>query len=92
MKVCCDDSSDSLIQPLIFTIVYADPDFAGKRLGENNPQLISWHWPGDDESILLIVASIVDTTILSIVDAAIGSPPDPSYKIRELCCCREQPH
>jgi len=31
-------------------------------------------------------------TILSIVNAAIPSLPDPSRKIRELWCCREEPN
>jgi len=69
-----------------------DPDIAGKRVGENNTQLFSWHWPGDDELILLIVSSIVDTTILSMVNAAIAGLPDPSRKIRELWCCLEEPN
>jgi hypothetical protein len=65
--VSCDVSKDFLVEPFSFTITYVDPDIAGKRVGENNTQRLSWHWPGDDESILLIVTSIVDTTILSIV-------------------------
>ena len=67
-----------------------DPDIAGKRVGENNTQLFSWQWPGDDESILPIVTSIVYTTILSIVNAAIAGLPDPSWKIRELWGCLEE--
>jgi hypothetical protein len=50
-------------------------------VGETNTQLFSWYWPGDDESIFPIVTSIVDTTILSIVNAAISGLPDPSRKI-----------
>jgi len=69
-----------------------DPDIAGKRVGENNTQLFSWHWPGDNESILPIVTSIVDTTILSIVNAAIADLPDPSRKIRDLWGCLEEPN
>jgi len=69
-----------------------DPDIAGKRVGETNTQLFSWHWPGDDGSILPIVPSIVDTTILSMVNAAIAGLPDPSLKIRELWGCREEPN
>jgi hypothetical protein len=38
-------------------------------VGENNTELISWYWPADDESILPIVTSIIDTTIVSIVNA-----------------------
>jgi hypothetical protein len=68
-----------------------DPDIPGNRVGENNTQLFSWYWPGDDESILPIVTSIVDMTILSFVNAAIASLPDPSEKIRKLCGCLEEP-
>jgi len=56
-----------------------DPDIAGKRVGENNNQLFSSHWPGDNDKILLIVISIVDTTMLSIVNAVIAGLPDPSW-------------
>lgn len=55
-----------------------DPDIAGMRVGENNSQLCSWHWPGDDESILLTVTSFVNTTIVSIMSAAIAGLPDPT--------------
>ena len=88
----CDASNDFLVEPFSFTIAYVDPDIAGKRVGENNTQLFSWHWPGDDESILPIVTSIVDMTILSIVNAAIAGLPDPSRKIRELWGCLEEPN
>jgi hypothetical protein len=46
----------------------------------------------DVESILPIVASIVHTTILSIMNAAIASQRDPSRKIRERWGCREEPN
>jgi len=82
--VRCDASTDFLVQPFSFTIAYVDPDIARKRVGENNSQLISLHWPADYESILPIVTSIVDSNILSSVNAEIGSLPDPSRKIREL--------
>jgi len=84
INVCCDTLTNFLVELFSFTIAYVDPDIAGKRVGENNTQLFSWHWPGDDKSILLIVTSIVDTTILSIVNAAIAGLSDPSLKIREL--------
>jgi hypothetical protein len=61
-------------------------------VGENNTQLFSWHWPGDDESIHPIVTSIVNTTILSIANAAISGLPDPSRTIRELWGCQEEPN
>jgi len=77
----CDASTDFLVEPFSFTIAYVDPNIAGKRVGENNTQLFSWHWPGDDKSILPIVTSIVDTTILSIVNAAIAGLPDSSQNI-----------
>ena len=70
-----------LVEPPSFTIAYVDPDIAGKRVGENNNHLFSWCWPGDDELILPIVTSIVNTTILLIVNAAIAGLPDPSRKI-----------
>jgi len=69
-----------------------DTDIAGKTVCENNTQLFSWHWPGDDESILPIVTSILDMTILSIVNAAIAGLPDPSRNIRELWGCQEEPN
>jgi len=68
-----------------------DPNIAGKRVGENNTQLFSSHWPGDDELILPILTSIVDTTILSMVNAVITGLPDPSRNIRELWGCLEEP-
>jgi hypothetical protein len=88
----CDAWNDFLVEPFSFTIAYVDPDFAGKKVGENNTQPFSWHWPGDDESILPIVTSIIDTTILSIVNAATLHLPDPSRKIQELWGCLEKPN
>jgi len=82
--VRCDPSTDFLVEPFSFTIAYVDPNIAGKRVGEYNTQLFSWHWPGDDESILPIVTSFVNTSILSMVNAAIAGLPDPSQKIREI--------
>jgi hypothetical protein len=87
-----DTSKDFLVEQFSFIIAYVDPDIAGLRVGENNTQLLSWYWPGDNESILPIVTSVVDTTILSIVNAAITSLPDPSRKIRELWGCLEEPN
>jgi len=92
IKVRCDTTNDCLVEPFSFTIAYLDPDIAGMRVGENNTQLFSWPWPGDDESILPIFTSIVDTTILSIVNAAIAGLPDPSQKIRELWGWLEEPN
>jgi len=92
LKVYCDASSDFLVEPLSFTLYYVDPDLAGKTVCENITQLFSWHWPGDDESILPIVTSIVDTTDLSIVNAVIASQPDCSLKIRQLWGCQGEPN
>jgi hypothetical protein len=90
--VHCNTSNDFLVEPFRFTITYVDPDIPGKRVGENNTPLFSWHRPRNDECILLIVTSIVNTTILSIVNAAIAGLPDPSWKIRELWGCMEEPN
>jgi len=59
-----------------------DPGIAGQMVGQNNTQQFSWHWDGDDESILAIVTSIVNMTILSIGNAAIAGLPNHSRKIQ----------
>jgi len=69
-----------------------DRNLAGKRVGENNTQLVSWHWPGDEESILSILTSIVNTSTSSIPYATIAGLPDPCQKIRELWGCWEEPN
>jgi len=84
MKLRGNPLTDFLVEPFSFTIAYVDPDIAGKRVGKNNTQQCTWCWPGDDELILPIVTSIVDMTILSNVNAAIASLPDPSRKIQDL--------
>jgi len=66
-----------------------DPDIAGKRVGEDSIQLFTCHWPGDDESRLSIVTTIVDTSIFSILKAEIAGLQDPSRNIRELWGSRE---
>jgi len=91
IKVRCDASTDFVVKPFSFTITYVDPDIAGKRVSENNTRPFSWHWPGDDESILPRVTSIISTTILSIMNAAIAGLPDPSRRLRELLNCLEEP-
>jgi len=92
IKWCGDSSTDFIVKPFSFTITYVDPDVAGKWVADNNTQLFSWHWPGDNESILPIVMPIVDTTILLIVNAAITGLLDPSRKIREIWGCWEEPN
>jgi len=87
IKAHRDTLTDFLVEPFSFTIAYVDPDIAGIRVGENNTQLFSLHWPGVDESILLIVTSIVDMTILSMVIAPIDILADPSQTIHELWDC-----
>jgi hypothetical protein len=62
-----------------FAITYLDPDIAGKRVGATNTYLSLWHWPEDDELILLKVTSIVDSTILSILNVVITGLPDPHW-------------
>jgi hypothetical protein len=92
INVGYDASNDFLVAPVNFTIAYVDPNIAGKRVGEINTQLFSQDWPGDKESILLIVTAIVDGTIFSIVNAAITGLPDPSRKIPELWHFLEEPN
>ena len=53
-----------IVEPYSFTVAYTDPNIAGKRMAETSSQQFSWCWPGDDESILSIVTSILDSTIL----------------------------
>lgn len=60
------------------------------RVGDNNTQQWSWDWLRGDETMLLIVTSIMDTTILLIIYSAISSFPEPSRSIREHWGCREQ--
>jgi len=86
----CYASTHVLVEPFGFTIAYVDLNLAGKRVGENNKPLFSWHWPGDNESILPIVTPLIDITISWIVNAAISSLPDPNWKIRELWGCWEE--
>jgi len=88
--VHCNASTDFLFKPFSFIIAYVDPDVAGKTVVENNTHLCSYHWPGDDELIFPIVTTIDHTTVLLIVNTAIGSLPDPSWKIRELWGCQEE--
>ena len=92
IKVHCDSSTYYLIEPSSFTIAYVDPHIAAKRGGENNTQLFSWHRPGDDGSRLPIDTSIIDRTILSIMNGAIPGQRDPSQKIRVLWGCQKKPN
>jgi len=62
IKVCCEAFPGFLVEPFSVTIAYVDPNIAGKRVGENNTQLFTWHWPGDNESRLPIVTSICQGT------------------------------
>jgi hypothetical protein len=62
--VHCNASASFLVELFSFTIAYVDLDIAGKRLGENSTQLLSWDWPEDVGSIYWIVPSIVDTIML----------------------------
>jgi hypothetical protein len=78
------------VKQYIFTIVYADPDIGGKRVGDNNNQLLSLHWPGYSELIIPTVTPIVVTTMLSIANAEIAGLPDPGQEICELWGYPEQ--
>jgi len=90
IKVRYDVSTDYIVEPFSFTITYMDPDIAGKSVHENNTQLLWWHWPGDDESILTIVTSIINTTTLSIVNAAFANQPEHSWKTWDLWGFQEE--
>jgi len=83
-------STNFNVQSFFFNIPYVGCHAAGKMVRENSTHLLSWHWPGDDKSILLIVKPIIDIRILSITNSAIAGLTDPSCKIRKLCgCCAE---
>jgi hypothetical protein len=49
------------------TIAYVDPNIDGKWVSVNNAHLFSGHSPANDKSIHLIVTSIIDMTIWSIM-------------------------
>jgi len=72
-------------------MAYVDFYNPGMRVGENYTLLCSLNWPGDVESILPIVISIVDMTIFSVVHAPNSGLTDPCLKIRELWGCRDEP-
>jgi len=72
------------VLPCSFTINFVDPDFDRKKVHRYKTQLFSWYWPGDDESILEMVTSIVKLSILSFMNAAIAGQSDPRWKIQEL--------
>jgi len=74
----------------MFTIAHVNPNIAGKGEGEDNTQLFSWNWPGDDASIHPIVTSIVDGTILSILNTSIASLLHPSWKLQVHWGWREE--
>jgi len=92
IRVHWDTSTNFLVEPFRFIIAYVDPNIAGKRVGENHTQLFCRRWPGDDEMIPPIVISIIDTTILSIVNAAITGLQDPTRIICDLWSCWEDPN
>jgi len=92
MKMHCDPLTDFLVKPSSATIAHGDPDRAGKRVGRNNTRQFSLQVPGDAESMILGVTSIVNMTMLSIMNAAIASLPDPCRKIWERGGCQDQPN
>jgi len=89
ITVCGGTQTKFLVQSSSFTISYVESNVAGKRVGERCMQLFSWHWPGDDESILLIVISMINTNILVNVHAAIANLPHTSRKIQVFWGCWE---
>ena len=87
----CDALTFFLGEPSSITIGYVAHNIAGKRVGEYSTRLFSSHRPGDDESILPIVTSIVDMTIVSIMNTAIPGLPHPSQKTRGVWGSQEEP-
>jgi len=85
-----EDSTNVLVEPFSFTVTNIGPNITGKRVGVIHTDQFSWHWPGDDESILTILVSIVDMTILSTVNSAIAGFPDTSWNIQEQWGCWEK--
>jgi len=53
--------------------------------------IVQWHSPQNDYSILQIVISIVNMTILSIVHAAMARRSNSSRNIDELLGCQQEP-
>jgi hypothetical protein len=84
IKMPCDVLTDFLVEPFSFMIVYVDANIARQWEGENNIPQIPGYKVWDKESILPIVISNSDMTILSIVNAAIAYLPYPSWINREL--------
>jgi hypothetical protein len=90
LQVGCDTSTDFVVEPFSLTITFVDPNIAERWVGENNTQLLSRLQTADDESQLLIVTSIIDTTIVAIMHVEIGSVQDRSRNIRQLSGCLEE--
>jgi len=84
--------TEFLFEPFSITIASVDSDVAGKTVGGNNTQLLAWQWPGDDDLILRIVTSIVDTTIGLIMKASIADLKDPCRTFPQLRGCQEPPN
>jgi len=83
IDVCCIAVTDFVGEQCSFTIAIVYLDTAGKQVGENNTQLFSWQWPEDDEMLLPIITTIVNTTTLSIVNAVVTGLPDCSLNVTE---------
>jgi hypothetical protein len=61
-----------------------------KRVGENNTQEFSRNWPADEKSIRLMVISMINTTILSIMNTAIASGPAQCWLFGVLWGCQKE--
>jgi len=80
------------VELLSFTIAYVDPNIPRMSVGETNMHLFWYHGSVDDDSILLIMTSILNITIHSIKNNVIAGLSDPSRIIEELCGCRKKPN
>jgi hypothetical protein len=90
-KQCSDASTKINLEPFSYTIPYVDPDIVGNRVGEFNTLQFIWRQPEDGEYLLVAATPMVDTTNMSIVNAAIDAPPGSSCIFREHWGCGQEP-
>jgi hypothetical protein len=90
MKVHCAASTNVLMVSFSITITNIGLNITRKRVGIIHTDQLSWHWPGDGESIFRILISIVDTTILSTVNSAFAGLPVSSWNMQEQWGCWEE--
>lgn len=92
IRVHHESSTNFPVESCSLTIGSVDHCIAGKRVGGNNTQMFWWHWPADGESLFPIVSSILNMTIMSIMNATIAGLPNPSWTMWELEGCQKEPN